>query len=266
MQFFLEQLLTDFEEAFGCRLTLHDPMHLLGSHPELGPLLAKRTSHRKTFPTMCGREMREYCISHCMFQFNRWAERTHRPLYFMHCKNGFWQLAVPVFRNNVHVLSFFAGLWSRFDDTEKIRRIARMLPIFSEGVLHALENNLRQKPLPTNPTAARIHSFIADNYNRPLQTRDLARHLALSVSRTCAIVQDTCKQSFKTLLCQERIRHAKLYLAQTDLRIKEIALLCGFASPEHFVRTFQHILHTTPARWRNSPQPSPQSFSISENT
>jgi AraC-like DNA-binding protein len=100
--------------------------------------------------------------------------------------------------------------------------------------------------------ATRIHTFIGNNYNRPLETRDLAHHLALSVSRTCAVVQEVCHSSFKRLLNLERIRHAELYLEQTDLRIKEIALLCGFASPEHFVRTFQHYESYSPGKWRNN--------------
>ena len=252
MQFSLEQLLMDFEEAFDCRITLHDPMHLLGGNKELCQLGECRMSHRKTFPTMCGQEEREYCVEHCMFQFNRWVERTRRPLYIMHCRNGFWQLAVPIYCNGIHVLNMFAGVWKRFDNKAKIRRIARMLPVFAEGLIHILESQVAQNNQPANTMATRIHTFIGNNYNRPLETRDLAHHLALSVSRTCAVVQEVCHSSFKRLLNLERIRHAKLYLEQTDLRIKEIALLCGFASPEHFVRTFQHYESYSPGKWRNN--------------
>ena len=205
---------------------------------------------------MCGLEAREYCVEHCMFQFNRWVERTHHPLYIMHCRNGFWQLAVPIYRNNIHVLSMFAGLWRRFDDKGKIRRIARMLPVFAEGVIHLLESRQEQGNQPSNTIATRIHAFIGNNYNRPLETRDLAHHLSLSLSRTCAVVKETCHSSFKHLLNQERVRHAKLYLEQTDLRIKEIAFLCGFASPEHFVRMFRLFEKRSPGNWRKMMQNS----------
>ena len=252
MQLSLEQLLVDFEEAFGCRITLHDPMHLLGGNREFCQLGECRMSHRRTFPTMCGQEAREYCVEHCMFRFNRWVERTRHPLYIMHCRNGFWQLAVPIYRNNIHVLNMFAGLWRRFNDKDKIRRIARMLPVFGEGIIKLLEDRKEQESQPLNTMATRIHSFIGNNYNRSLETRDLARHLSLSISRTCAVVQKACHASFKILLNQERVRHAKLYLEQSDMRIKEIALLCGFASPEHFVRTFQQFEKCTPGKWRNN--------------
>ena len=250
MQFSFEQLLVDFEKAFGCRLTLHDPMHILADNMDICHLTEGRCSHRKTFPEMCGRESREYCISQCMFRFNKWTERTRRPIYIMHCRNGFWQLAVPIYRDNVHVLSLFAGLWTRFDNKERIRRIARMLPVFADGAFRLLEEKLAEKSMPSNTMAARIRSYLAANYNRPLQTADLAKHLSLSVSRTCAVVKNECGTSFKELLTIERIRHAKLYLVQSDLRVKEIALLCGFASSEHFVRTFQKLEKSTPGKWR----------------
>ena len=249
MQFSLEQLLVDFEEAFGCTLTLQDPMHLLGSLKS-GRLAMERFSHRRSFPEMCGTETREYCTEHCMFQFNKWADKTRRPVYFMHCKNGFWQLAVPIYRDNIHVLNMFAGMWRHFEDRKAIRRLARMLPVFADGLYRLLERQLEANKQPPNTMAGHIHSFIADNYNRPLQTRELARHLSLSVSRTCAVVQKECRATFKELLNLERLRHAKLYLVQTDMRIKEIALLCGFASPEHFLRTFRAYEKSTPAKWR----------------
>ena len=250
MQSFLEQLLKDFEEAFGCRITLQDPMHLLGGNPRISQLPYCRTSHRKSFPEMCGLESREYCMEHCMFRFNQWAERTRRSLYYMHCKNGFWQLAVAIYRDNIHVLSMFAGMWRHFDDKARIRRIARILPIFADGIYRMLEREIEASKLPSNTMSGRIHSFIANNYNRPLRTRDLAHHLSLSLSRTCAIVQQECHSCFKEMLTCERLRHAKLYLEQSDLRIKEIAILCGFASPEHFLRTFRASENTTPGKWR----------------
>ena len=252
MQLSLEQLLVDFEEAFDCRITLHDPMHLLGGNREFCQLGECRMSHRRTFPTMCGQESREYCVEHCMFRFNQWVEHSRHPLYIMHCRNGFWQLAVPIYRNNIHVLNMFAGLWRRFDDKAKIRRIARMLPVFAEGIIKLLEDRKEQESQPSNTMATRIQAFIENNYNRPLETRDLAHHLSLSVSRTCAVVQSECHSSFKHLLNLERVRHAKLYLEQSDMRIKEIALLCGFASPEHFVRMFQQYEKCTPGKWRNN--------------
>ena len=257
MQFSLEQLLVDFETAFGCKVTLHDPMHLLKSIPDILSLPECRISHRMTFPTMCGRESRKYCIEHCFLYFIKWTEKSRRPLYFIHCKNGFWQLAVNIYRNNVHVLTMFAGLWRRFDDKEAIRRLARMFPIFADGFYQVIEKEMTNKMRSIHSLTGRIQAFIASNYNRPLQTRELARHLSLSVSRTCAIVQRECHACFKELLARERIRHAKMYLEQSELRIKEIALLCGFASSEHFLRTFRAFENMTPLEWRESARQTP---------
>ena len=126
----------------------------------------------------------------------------------------------------------------------------------SFGGFFSINNyNITQKHS-LNTMATRIQACIGNNYHRSLETRDLAHHLAFSVSRTCVVVQAVCHSSFKYLLNLERIRHAKLYLEQTDLRIKEIALLCGFASSEHFVRTFQQYEKRSPGNWRKIMQNS----------
>ena len=49
-----------------------------------------------------------------------------------------------------------------------------------------------------------------------------------------------------------RIRLAKDYLAHTQLRVLEVAALCGYNSAEHFSRQFRRLCGMTPGQYRRS--------------
>ncbi len=49
-----------------------------------------------------------------------------------------------------------------------------------------------------------------------------------------------------------RIRLAKDYLAHTQLRVLEIAALCGYNNAEHFSRQFRRLCGMTPGQYRRS--------------
>ena len=249
--FELEPILCSFETLCGCRLTLHDHHHVRANPDGSLMFQPQRNSHRKTY-SECRQVPRQYCIEHCMFQFNAEAERTRMRCKINHCRAGNIEVAVPVFRNGRHVLSIFAGLWKRpVPEAERIRELCRLLPVFADGLLVQAERY--RTAVPDHAVQKeKIRSFIAENFNRPVSTADLARFLSLSVVRTCHVVRKSCGKSFSELLTDERLNHAELFLRQTDYRIGEIAELCGFQSVEHFSRTFHRRNGMSPGQFRKS--------------
>ena len=53
---------------------------------------------------------------------------------------------------------------------------------------------------------------------------------------------------------ESRVRRARDYLSHTQLRIQEIALLCGYNSAEHFSRQFRRHCGISPGQYRRSAQ------------
>ena len=250
--FELEPLLKDFEALCGCRLTIHDQTHVLLNNDSTSMFQPIRSSHRQTYPE-CSRPCRQYCVTHCMNEYNDKIDRT-RPRYCInHCSEGHIEVAAPVFRNGRHVLSVFAGLWHLKTSLEVHRRIlslCRLLPVFAEGLLAEAER-IRQKIDSGRQTQKeRILSFVSENFNRAVSTRELARYLSLSVTHTCHLVTELCGCSFFELLTRERMTHAELFLRHTDYRVREIAFLCGFASVEHFNRIFKRWNRMSPTQFR----------------
>ncbi len=249
--YILEPYFKAFEESIGCRVTLHDYVNFLFS--EGRPLFDSflRCSHRRTFPEQCGKEFRPYCIRHCMDEFNKRLEKKPCDCCFKHCRKHYWEVAVPVYRNGSCILVFFAGLFDPRTEREKMRRARLLLSFFVSGVCGIAEN-IREKEFFGNSLEKKIVSFVKENFNRPVSTRDLADHLSLSVTRVCHLVRVHCGKTFFELMTEERLRHAGLFLKQSDFRIKEISALCGFQNPEHFNRVFRSATGMTPGQFRQS--------------
>ena len=90
--FELEPLLKDFEALCGCKLTLHDQTHVLLNNDHTSMFRSIRSSHRQTYPE-CSRPCRQYCVTHCMNEYNDMVDRT-RPRYCInHCREGHIEVA-----------------------------------------------------------------------------------------------------------------------------------------------------------------------------
>lgn len=249
----LEPLLTDFEMLCSCRLTMHDHHHLLFNGSGERMVKKERFSHRKSFDA-CGYASRSYCVSRCMFQYNNHILRTRCRSCIKRCMYGNIEVAAPIFNGNTHIFSLFAGLWKHpvtSADHEKIMRLHNLLPAFAEGLLREAER-IRCSTIQNVTTKGEIKNFIAANFNSDISTADLAKHLKLSISRTCHLVKEYFNTSFSELLTAERLSHAKLFLLHTDYRINEIAFMCGFSSVEHFNRMFKKKIGTSPGNFRKN--------------
>ena len=245
----LEPELHAFEELLGCKLCLHtysDSFFCGG----VRLINKKRWSHRQTHPERCGREQRSYCVRHCQSDLNRrMAASTERDIFAVHCRNRCFELASPVYRNGRHVMTLFAGL---LDPREKakVRSIAKLLPIFAAGLeAKATQSSLIKRNHSASYTE-KIMEFIETHYFEDISTANAAKALHISISRLCHILHENSLGTFSQLLTAERIYHAKQFLAYSEQRLNEIALLCGFGKYEHFSRTFKKETGFSPAEWR----------------
>ena len=247
----IEPELLAFEKLFGCRICLHpfDDMFYRGAVRLFAPI---RQSHRRTHPDRCGKEQRNYCIRHCMDELNRRiAAHPSRDLFAVHCRSRCFELAAPVYRNGRCVLVVFAGLLD-VHEREKIRDLALMLPVFASGIeakVHAMsvDDECVRDTLPE-----RAREYIDNHYAEDISTAGAAKALCVSVSRLCHALHADGGKSFSRLLMETRLDHARrlLHFADPDVRLTDIARLCGFNSYEHFCRCFASATGIAPSVWR----------------
>lgn len=244
--FSIEPELQTFEAVFGCKICIH-----ILSGAFSGKFDPQRRSHRVTFPCHCGKEVRSYCVQHCLHEINqRITAEPQRDIFLSHCRNHFVELVAPVHRNGQCVLVLFAGLLD-VGQKKHVRRIARMLPIFAAG-LEAKVHSLRLvNTTPQDTFVEKVSGFIADNYHKAVSSADAARVLNISHSRFCHLLKEKNMENFSVLLLHERLFRAKqLMIFNEEIRLNEVALLCGFQSYEHFCRSFRNDTGISPSNYR----------------
>jgi len=247
----IEPELQTFERVFGCRICMHPFTDIFyrGTARLFAPI---RQSHRRTHPDRCGREQRSYCIRHCMDELNRRiAASPSRDLFAVHCRSGCFELAAPVYRGGRCVLVVFAGLLD-VRDREKVRTIGRMLPVFAAGIERRVYDMAVAEECVRDTLPERVKEFIEQHYAESISTSHAARSLCVSVSHLCHALRASGEGSFSQMLMNERISRAKQLLAfsDPDVRLADIARLCGFVRYEHFCRCFANATGGSPSAWR----------------
>ncbi len=96
-----------------------------------------------------------------------------------------------------------------------------------------------------------------DHVDEPLPCSEVARRIGLSLRQLerrfgreagCSVVQ-------KYLLI--RMTKAHQLLQQTPLRVTEVALACGFSSPEYFCRLYRRFFDCSPSTDRRQSTTAP---------
>jgi len=95
-----------------------------------------------------------------------------------------------------------------------------------------------------------IFRFIDEHYAQRVTLAMLARQLQLSEGRGSHVVRQCCRESFRTLLLQKRLKVAMELLRQSGLTVSEVASASGFESVAHFHRLFRRRVGHTPAEHR----------------
>lgn len=99
-------------------------------------------------------------------------------------------------------------------------------------------------------TALRRH--IMSQPGRSWSVSDMARQLHISVGYLHLLYKRQFGVSCMDDVIESRIRQAKDYLSHTQLRIQEIAALCGYNSAEHFGRQFRRQCGISPGQYRRA--------------
>ena len=104
------------------------------------------------------------------------------------------------------------------------------------------------------PWLGQVLLHIERNMRRPIPASEI---FTLS-ERSSTFVENVFKQKLgmpvQTYITSVKMREAQRLISDPNLRISEIADLCGFSSPQYFCRTFTACFGVSPREWRmNAP-------------
>ena len=101
------------------------------------------------------------------------------------------------------------------------------------------------------PRLKKILSFMRDNYDKQIDLTDIANAAGMSSKYLCSFFKKMTGRTPIAYLKDFRIEKASQMLANSDLKVTDIAFSCGFNDLSYFIKTFKNIKGVSPAKFRN---------------
>lgn len=98
----------------------------------------------------------------------------------------------------------------------------------------------------------RMTVFIAGNYTRDIKVEDIAAQAGMHPNSAMRLFRQTCGLTVLEYLTMHRIWHAQHLLATSSMKIRDVAAVCGFHSPNRFYAAFKRLVGKQPADFRES--------------
>ena len=111
-----------------------------------------------------------------------------------------------------------------------------------------------------NEAIQKMIDWIEDNLCEEPSLMQMAEHIGYSPYYCSTRFHEITGMTIKRYVSGRRLRLAALALRDTDERIIDIAVRCGYSSQEALTRAFQTAFGCTPASYRREPVPIPLSI------
>jgi AraC-like DNA-binding protein len=95
----------------------------------------------------------------------------------------------------------------------------------------------------------RIQQFVETNFQKPIDTQQIAAEVNLSLPAFCRYFKKTTKLTYTDFVNQYRVQYAKKLLIQ-DKNVTETCFECGFESLSYFNRIFKKWTGMSPSEFR----------------
>lgn len=126
-----------------------------------------------------------------------------------------------------------------------------LLNIWRELIIHAEKAEKRPEVSALNHERVRTAiEYIHLHYPEPISLEDMASNVYMSREYFSRMFKENTRQSPFEYLVNYRISRSMELLQLTDLKIIEIAEMCGFAHVSHFNRKFSEAVKCTPTEYR----------------
>lgn len=258
------------EAKFDVLLTLHDHCGILRS-PENVSLLPEIGIHHHPCCVYCREKLRQQCTRYCKVQ-TREAAAAAKDAFLSECPMGMFEALLPLRLDDRHVGTIFGGTFrteripGKWHFTAGFLRHYNAMPFWDESrreeifdalklagnawLRLGLELRSRYKFAPGRKGV--IQRFFSENAPFPVGIDDLAQKLNLSVSHTSHLLKKYFGTGFRELLNHERIGLAeKILESSPEIKIYELAGLCGFSNEYYFTRVFTLRKGISPGRFRS---------------
>ena len=123
---------------------------------------------------------------------------------------------------------------------------------FTPDQMQTLVRQMLAQRAAEDPIQDPVVSYIQRHATEIGNRNDVARRMGLSPESISVRVREATQLSFRRFLNACRLEIAKELLANTDLKIAQVAKRAGFQTPQHFSRVFTSRVGTAPGAYRRS--------------
>ncbi len=137
-----------------------------------------------------------------------------------------------------------------FDRGEGPLHAASLRNVLLRFLFDVLDSAGRNKP-GISPEMQQVVRFIAENLDRPLTVRELARQVYLSQSRLKTRFKAELGIPPADYIARQKIARASELLRSTDCGVADIARALGFSTSQYFATVFRRYTGQSPSRFRH---------------
>ena len=138
-----------------------------------------------------------------------------------------------IYMMNTELLLLFGNLIRKYEKTCELPQIHKKEDGINYGILQYIEENYQHISL----------QALAEKFHYTPQ------HISVLLKKLTGL-------SFSNYILEKKMSAADDFLRNTNLKIKDISIACGYQNQEHFIRTFRKYYGTTPNEYRNQHSPS----------
>ena len=149
-------------------------------------------------------------------------------------------------RDGSHLPQRFQTIFNAFSFDDAYRDLE--LSSLMERLLISAARSLGNAPV--SGLVSDAAKYISSHYTENIQIPDLAKMEHLSVSRFCFLFKRRFGISPQKYILELRMATARDLLTSTDLPIKEIGIVCGYADAHFFSRIFRRVCGVSPTEYR----------------
>ncbi|WAM33421.1 AraC family transcriptional regulator [Caldicellulosiruptor morganii] len=135
------------------------------------------------------------------------------------------------------------------ENKENLLLYIKSLELFAY-ITREIDNLEIKKNFDYSKIAKFIKEYIDQNYMEDIKIGDIAKKLFLSESSISRLFKNHFGVLPKEYLLSKRIEKAKEYLSMSNLKVSEIAIMCGFSSLQRFNDIFKKYTGFSPTHFR----------------
>ena len=132
----------------------------------------------------------------------------------------------------------------------EVRNILSKIIYLMSKHLDCIESNVSTKKLRDSHRMKNMLKYIDEHYSESITIDEIAESVSLSVSECLRCFRSTIGTTPIQYLKSFRIKKAAELLTNTEMKIVDIGIICGFQDMSYFSKTFRNIYGCTPSKYR----------------